>query len=68
MSFPQKRESRLSHLVMLNLFQHLLGLLHGSRKVPYVILAKGGNLEKILLSHPEFISGYTTRDAETSSA
>ncbi|MFY9589388.1 hypothetical protein [Rickettsia endosymbiont of Halotydeus destructor] len=35
-----------------------------------VILAKGGNLEKILLSHPEFISGSTStiRDAETSSA
>ncbi len=33
-----------------------------------VILAKGGNLEKTLLSHPEFISGYLLIDAETSSA
>ncbi len=32
-----------------------------------VILAKGGNLEKTLLSHPEFISG-STKDVETSSA
>ncbi|WP_342270550.1 hypothetical protein [Rickettsia endosymbiont of Orchestes rusci] len=41
-------------------------LLHGSKKVPYVILAKGGNLENN--SHPEFISGYLELDAETSSA
>nr|WP_253307607.1 hypothetical protein [Rickettsia endosymbiont of Ceutorhynchus assimilis] len=31
-------------------------LLHGSKKVPYVILAKSGNPENN--SHPEFISGY----------
>ncbi|WP_341793621.1 MULTISPECIES: hypothetical protein [unclassified Rickettsia] len=40
--------------------------MHGSKKVPYVILAKGGNLENN--SHPEFISGSITGDAETSSA
>ncbi|WP_342269857.1 hypothetical protein [Rickettsia endosymbiont of Orchestes rusci] len=40
----------------------------GSKKVPYVILAKSGNLEKYFLSHPEFISGYFAIDAETSSA
>ncbi|WP_341793110.1 MULTISPECIES: hypothetical protein [unclassified Rickettsia] len=28
----------------------------------------GGNPEKTLLSHPEFISGYLLIDAETSSA
>nr|WP_253307451.1 hypothetical protein [Rickettsia endosymbiont of Ceutorhynchus assimilis] len=28
----------------------------------------GGNPEKYFLSHPEFISGYFSRDAETSSA
>ncbi|WP_341792864.1 MULTISPECIES: hypothetical protein [unclassified Rickettsia] len=33
-----------------------------------IILAKGGNPEKYFLSHPEFISGYFSRDAETSSA
>ncbi|WP_341789595.1 hypothetical protein [Rickettsia endosymbiont of Polydrusus tereticollis] len=41
-------------------------MLHGSKKVPYVIPAKVGIQKKIFLSHPEFISGYTTRDAETS--
>ncbi|WP_342270549.1 hypothetical protein [Rickettsia endosymbiont of Orchestes rusci] len=40
--------------------------MHGSKKVPYVILAKGGNPENN--SHPEFISGYLELDAETSSA
>ncbi|WP_342269746.1 hypothetical protein [Rickettsia endosymbiont of Orchestes rusci] len=41
-------------------------LLQDSKKVPYVILAKSGNPENY--SHPEFISGYFSRDAETSSA
>ncbi len=41
-------------------------LLHGSKKVPYVILVKGGNPG--FLCHPEINSGYIKRDAETSSA
>ncbi|WP_342270625.1 hypothetical protein [Rickettsia endosymbiont of Orchestes rusci] len=36
--------------------------MHGSKKVPYVILAKGGNPEKN--SHSEFISESTKKDAQ----
>nr|WP_253307906.1 hypothetical protein [Rickettsia endosymbiont of Ceutorhynchus assimilis] len=47
-------------------FPHM-GLLHGSKKVPYVIPAKAG-IQKITLCHPEFISGSFARDAESTSA
>jgi hypothetical protein len=43
-------------------------LLRGSKKVLYVILAKSGNPEKTLLSHPEFISRSNIINTETSSA
>jgi hypothetical protein len=37
-------------------------------RISDVIPAKAGIQKKIFLSHPEFISGSTKKDAETSSA